>query len=149
MKKMIRPALSGQPCFILIYIVFLSRGAITYAQYFRQLTNFIPFKTIIEYVQRYHIVIKMHAGYRVGDLSVDLEDEKVSGMIHAPFFEPQFCGKMNDDGTLSLSLTVNAEGKPQDCESTGRIGMYAIHISVPAAAFTYEIDGTSLRTSIS
>ena len=85
----------------------------------------------------YHIVIKTHAGYRVGDLSVDLEDEKVSGTIHAPFFEPQFCGKMNDDGTLSLNLTVNAEGKPEDCESTGRISMYAIHISVPAAAFTY------------
>ena len=57
----------------------------------------------------YHIVIKTHAGYRVGDLSVDLEDEKVSGTIHAPFFEPQFCGKMNDDGTLSLNLTVNAD----------------------------------------
>ena len=64
------------------------------------------------------------------------------------FFEPQFCGKMNDDGTLSLNLTVNAEGKPEDCESTGRISVYAIHISVPAAAFTYEIDGTSSRTSI-
>ena len=49
----------------------------------------------------YHIVIKTHAGYRVGDMSVDLEDEKVSGTIHAPFFEPQFCGKMNDDGTLN------------------------------------------------
>ena len=49
----------------------------------------------------YHIVIKTNAGYRVGDLSVDLEDEKVSGTIHSPFFEPQFCGKMNDDGTLA------------------------------------------------
>ena len=60
MKKMIRPALwtaFGIYCFILIYIVFLSRGAMihySYAQYFRQFTNFIPFKTIIEYVQRYH-----------------------------------------------------------------------------------------------
>ena len=60
MKKMIRPALLtafGIYCFILIYIVFLSRGAMihySYAQYFRQFTNFIPFKTIIEYVQRYH-----------------------------------------------------------------------------------------------
>ena len=50
----------------------------------------------------YHIVIKTHAGYRVGDLSVDWEDEKVSGTIHAPFFEPQFYGEMNDDG-LSAS----------------------------------------------
>ena len=94
----------------------------------------------------YHIVIKTHARYRVGDLSVDLEDEKVSGTIHAPFFEPQFCGKI--DGTLSLNLTVNAEGKPEDCERTGRISINAIHISVPAAAFTYEIHGTSSRTSI-
>ena len=96
----------------------------------------------------YHIVIKTHAGYRVGDLSVDLEDEKVSGMIHAPFFEPHFCGKMNDDGTLGINLTVNAEGKPEDYVSTGRISINAIHISVPAAAFTYEIDGTATRTSI-
>ena len=57
---MIRPALwtaFGIYCFILIYILFLSRGAMihySYAQYFRQFTNFIPFKTIIEYVQRYH-----------------------------------------------------------------------------------------------
>ena len=56
--------------------------------------------------------------------------------------------RVNDDGTLSLNLTVNAEEKPEDCESTGHISMYAIHISVPAAAFTYEIDGTSSRTSI-
>lgn len=96
----------------------------------------------------YHIVIKTHAGYRVGDLSVDLEDEKVSGTIHAPFFEPQFFGKMNDDGTLSLNLTVNADGNSEDCVSTGRISMYAIHISVPTASFTYEIDGTSARTKI-
>ena len=96
----------------------------------------------------YHIVIKTHARYRVGDLSVDLEDEKVGGTIHAPFFEPRFSGKMNDDGTLSLNLTVNAEEKPEDCESTGHISMYAIHISVPAAVFTYEIDGISSRTSI-
>ena len=60
MKKMIRPALWTAfriYCFILIYIVFLSRGAMihySYAQYFRQFTNFIPFKTIIEYVQRYY-----------------------------------------------------------------------------------------------
>ena len=60
MKKMIRPALwtaFGIYCFILIYILFLSRGAMihySYAQYFRQFTNFVPFKTIIEYVQRYH-----------------------------------------------------------------------------------------------
>ena len=80
--------------------------------------------------------------------ALDLEDEKVSGTIHAPFFEPQFCGKMNDDGTLSLNLTLNAEGNPEDCESTGCISMYAIHISVPAAVFTYEIDGTSSRTII-
>ena len=45
-----------------------------------------------------------------------------------------------DDGTLSLNLTVSAEGESEDCESTGRISMYAIHISVPAAAFTYVID---------
>ena len=55
---------------------------------------------------------------------------------------------MNDDGTLSLHLTVNAEGNFEDCVSTRRISMYAIYISVPAAAFTYEIDGTSARTSI-
>ena len=57
---MIRPALwtaFGVYCFVLIYILFLSRGPMihySYAQYFRQFTNFIPFKTIIEYVQRYH-----------------------------------------------------------------------------------------------
>ncbi|MBQ8407711.1 MAG: VanZ family protein [Clostridia bacterium] len=60
MKKLARPILwtiFGIYCFILIYILFLSRGAMThysYAQYFRQFTNFIPFKTIIEYVERYN-----------------------------------------------------------------------------------------------
>ncbi len=60
MKKLIRPALwtvFGVYCFILVYILFLSRGIrihYSYAQYFRQFTNFIPFKTIIEYVQRYN-----------------------------------------------------------------------------------------------
>ena len=60
MKKMIRPALwtaFGIYCFILIYILFLSRGAnihYTYAQYFIRFTNFIPFRTIVEYIDRYN-----------------------------------------------------------------------------------------------
>ena len=60
MKKMIRPALwtaFGIYCFILIHIVFLSRGAMihySYAKYFRQFTNFIPFRTIVEYIDRYN-----------------------------------------------------------------------------------------------
>lgn len=60
MKKFVRPILwttFGVYCFVLIYILFLSRGVMThysYVQYFRQFTNFIPFKTIIEYVQRYN-----------------------------------------------------------------------------------------------
>ena len=59
MKKYVRPALwtvFGIYSFVLIYILFLSRGTNThysYAQYFRQFTNFIPFETIIEYVERY------------------------------------------------------------------------------------------------
>ena len=96
----------------------------------------------------YHIVIKTHAGYRVGDLSVDIEGDKVSGIIQAPFFEPQFYGVMRDDSTLLLHLTVNVEGKQEKCECTGCISVYAIHISVPASEFTYEIDGTSARTKI-
>ena len=57
---MIRPALwtaFGIYCFILIYILFLSRGAnihYTYAQYFIRFTNFIPFRTIVEYIDRYN-----------------------------------------------------------------------------------------------
>ena len=60
MKKCVRPILwtvFGIYCFILIYILFLSRGAnihYTYAQYFRQFTNFIPFRTIVEYIDRYN-----------------------------------------------------------------------------------------------
>ena len=59
MKNCVRPILwtvFGIYCFILIYILFLSRGAMihyTYAQYFRQFTNFIPFRTIVEYIDRY------------------------------------------------------------------------------------------------
>ena len=41
-------------------------------------------------------------GGKQNDLNEE-EDEKVSGTIHAPFFEPQFCGKMNDDGTLTAT----------------------------------------------
>lgn len=60
MKKYVRPILwttFGIYCFLLIYILFLSRGAMihySYAQYFRQFTNFVPFRTIIEYVERYN-----------------------------------------------------------------------------------------------
>ena len=59
MKKYVRPvlwAVFALYCIILIYVLFLSRGSRShypYAQYFRQFTNFIPFKTIIEYIQRY------------------------------------------------------------------------------------------------
>ena len=59
MKKIARPVLWTVfifYCFILVYVLFLSRGTrvgFTYAEYMRRFTNFIPFKTIIEYVQRY------------------------------------------------------------------------------------------------
>ena len=59
MKKCARPALWTVfiiYCFILVYVLFLSRGTrvgFTYAEYMQRFTNFIPFKTIIEYVQRY------------------------------------------------------------------------------------------------
>lgn len=59
MKKVVRPIVWGVfvlYCLVLIYILFLSRGALThysFAQYFKQFTNFIPFKTIVEYIQRY------------------------------------------------------------------------------------------------
>ena len=59
MKKVVRPilwAVFGSYCFILIYILFLNRGSLShysYAQYFQAFTNFIPFKTIAEYIQRY------------------------------------------------------------------------------------------------
>ena len=60
MKKFVRPilwAVFGFYCLVLIYILFLSRGSLThysYAQYFRQFTNFVPFKTLAEYIQRYN-----------------------------------------------------------------------------------------------
>lgn len=59
MKKIVRPilwAVFGFYCLVLIYILFLNRGSrshYSYAQYFQAFTNFIPFKTIAEYIQRY------------------------------------------------------------------------------------------------
>ena len=59
MKKIVRPILwvvFGLYCLVLIYILFLNRGSrshYSYAQYFQAFTNFIPFKTIVEYIQRY------------------------------------------------------------------------------------------------
>ncbi len=59
MKKFARPILWTIfiiYCFVLVYVLFLSRGTrvgFTFAEYMRRFTNFIPFKTIVEYVQRY------------------------------------------------------------------------------------------------
>ena len=59
MKKFARPALWTVfiiYCLVLVEVLFLNRGTrsdYSYAEYMRQFTNFIPFKTIIEYVQRY------------------------------------------------------------------------------------------------
>lgn len=59
MKKFARPVLWTIfiiYCFALVYVLFLSRGTrdgFTFAEYMRRFTNFIPFKTIVEYVQRY------------------------------------------------------------------------------------------------
>ena len=59
MKKFARPILWTIfiiYCFVLVYVLFLSRGTrdgYTFAEYMRRFTNFIPFKTIVEYVQRY------------------------------------------------------------------------------------------------
>lgn len=43
-------------CLILVYVLFLSRGTrvgYTYVEYVRRFTNFVPFKTIVEYVQKF------------------------------------------------------------------------------------------------
>lgn len=59
MKKFARPILWTIfliYCFVLVYVLFLSRGTrdgFTFAEYMRRFSNFIPFKTIVEYVQRY------------------------------------------------------------------------------------------------
>ena len=59
MKKFARPILWTIfliYCFVLVYVLFLSRGTrdeFTFAEYMRRFTNFIPFKTIVKYVQRY------------------------------------------------------------------------------------------------
>ena len=59
MKKFARPVLWTIfiiYCFVLVYVLFLSRGTrdgFTFTEYMRRFTNFIPFKTIMEYVQRY------------------------------------------------------------------------------------------------
>ena len=59
MKKFARPILWTIfiiYCFVLVYVLFLSRGTrdgFTFAEYMRRFTNFIPFKTIVEYVKRY------------------------------------------------------------------------------------------------
>ena len=59
MKKFARPILWTIfiiYCFVLVYVLFLSRGTrdgYTFAEYMRRFTNFIPFKTIVEYVKRY------------------------------------------------------------------------------------------------
>lgn len=59
MKKFARPILWTVfiiYCFMLVYVLFLSRGTrdgFTFVEYMRRFTNFIPFKTIVEYVQRY------------------------------------------------------------------------------------------------
>lgn len=59
MKKLVRPILWTVfiiYCFVLVYVLFLSRGTrdgFTFVEYMRRFTNFIPFKTIVEYAQRY------------------------------------------------------------------------------------------------
>ena len=59
MKRIARPVLWAIfiiYCLILIYLVFLSRGFRTqysYAHYFKYFTNFVPFKTISNYIYLY------------------------------------------------------------------------------------------------
>lgn len=93
----------------------------------------------------YHIVVRTPVGVRIGDISLDFEGDAVRGVLEVPFFEQDFRGIINSDDTMCLYITLNENGKIQQCECTGRISSYAIHISVPTEAFTYEIDGTVTR----
>ena len=94
----------------------------------------------------YHIVIKTPMGYRVGDISLNIDVDRICGTIEAPCFEPSFTGILHDDSTMSLTFSVTYENMQAECAATGRISTYAIHISVPSGDFTYEIDGTAKRT---
>ena len=97
----------------------------------------------------YHIVIRTPAGYRIGDISVEIDDDgHISGTIQAPSFEQHFDGVLNDDSTMWLNFIVNKDGMAERCESTGRISSSAIHISVPSAGFTFDIDGTAARAKL-
>ena len=96
-------------------------------------------------VLSYHIVIKTPIGYRVGDISLDIEGNNIRGTLRAPFFEPALSGELHEDSTLSLTVSLIYEEVRTECTATGRISGYAIHISVPVGNFVYEIDGTITR----
>lgn len=93
----------------------------------------------------YHVVIRTPIGVRIGDVALTIEDGKVSGVLETPCFEPQFEGCLHPDDTMELTVHVKENGTVFDCQSTGRISGYAIHISVPTESFCYEIDGTVTR----
>lgn len=93
----------------------------------------------------YHVVVRTPVGVRIGDITLAIEDGKVTGVLETPFFEPSFVGILNEDDTLTLTLVLTANDEHREYKGVGRISGYAIHISVPTDDFTYEIDGTTVK----
>lgn len=93
----------------------------------------------------YHVVVRTPVGVRIGDIALAIEDDKVTGVLETPFFEPSFAGILNEDDTMTLTLFLSVNDEHKECKGIGRISGYAIHISVPTDDFTYEIDGTTVK----
>ena len=68
MRKMVRPLAWGVfviYCIGLIHVLFITRPvrpSLSYADYFREYTNFVPFKTVIDFVHGFLIDVGLKAG---------------------------------------------------------------------------------------
>ena len=93
----------------------------------------------------YHTVVKTPHGYRVGDVTVTVENEIIKGTLHLPDLKGRFSGNLRSDGRFDLAAEIEVDSTLTSCSGEGRISFHCIHISVLCDDFYYEIDGTSLR----
>lgn len=97
------------------------------------------------YTLSYHVVVNTPKGYRIGDIRLDIDENKIEGQFDFPLFDNKCYGILNEDDTFTFYVSITQEEKTNEYECTGRLSGYAIHISIPVDGFVYEVDGTTCR----
>lgn len=93
----------------------------------------------------YNIVLKTPAGYRVGQMMVEIGDRIICGIIRTFEKDGEYQGSIDNNGNIEVNGLLPFKTETIPFKGKGKISSYAVHLTIPSDNFTFELDGTSQK----